>query len=96
MLVDKQGAHTDTRTIVTRTLFSTLHMRSPRWHHCSCQPRTTRTFSPLAAVLPERTTPELMYLESKFEQCGREWLLVTPRSASSRATGLEAIDVPGL
>ena len=26
----------------------------------------TRTFSPLAAVLPERTTPELLYLESKF------------------------------
>jgi hypothetical protein len=29
-----------------------------------------------------------------FEQCGREWLLVTPRSASNRPTGLEAIDVP--
>ena len=26
----------------------------------------TRTFSPLATVLPERTTPELLYLESKF------------------------------
>jgi hypothetical protein len=59
-------AHKDTRTIVTRTLFGTLHLRSPRWHHCSCQPQTTRTFSPLAAALPERTTPELLYLESKF------------------------------
>src|SRR5258707_14690074 len=29
-----------------------------------------------------------------LEQCGREWLLVTPKSASSRATGLEAMDVP--
>jgi hypothetical protein len=52
--------------LFTRTLFGALHLRSPRWHHCSCQPQTTRTFSPLAAVLPERTTPELLYLESKF------------------------------
>ena len=59
-------AHKDTRTIVTRTLFGTLHLRSPRWRQCPCQPQTTRTFSPLAAALPERTTPELLYLESKF------------------------------
>jgi len=49
-----------------RTLFGTLHLRSPRWWQCSCQPQSTRTFSPLAALLPERTTPELLYLESKF------------------------------
>jgi hypothetical protein len=59
-------AHKDTRTIVTRTLFGILHLRSPRWRHCPCQPQTTRTFSPLAAMLPERATPELLYLESKF------------------------------
>ena len=33
--------------------------------HCSCQPQPTRTFSPLAAA-PERTTLELIYLESTF------------------------------
>lgn len=49
-----------------RTLFGTMHLRSPRWRQCPCQPQTTRTFSPLAAALPERTTPELLYLESKF------------------------------
>jgi hypothetical protein len=59
-------AHKDAKTIVTRTLFGTLHLRSPRWHQCPCRPHTTRTFSPLAAALPERTTPELLYLESKF------------------------------
>src|SRR5216684_7115985 len=59
-------AHKDTKTIVTRTLFGTLHLRSPRWRQCPCQPQTTRTFSPLAAALPEHTTPELLYLESKF------------------------------
>ena len=59
-------AHKDTKTIVTRTLFGTLRLASPRWRHCSCQPQPTRTFCPLAAALPERTTPELLYLESKF------------------------------
>src|SRR5439155_6911985 len=29
-----------------------------------------------------------------LEQWGRDWLFVTPRSANSRATGLEAMDVP--
>src|SRR5260370_30277177 len=58
--------HKDTRTIVVRTLFGTLRLASPRWFHCACQSQTTRIFSPLAAALPERTTPELVYLESKF------------------------------
>ncbi len=29
-----------------------------------------------------------------FEVCGREWVLVTPRSASRNATGLLAMDEP--
>jgi hypothetical protein len=58
--------HKDARTIVLRTLFGTLRIPSPRWYRCSCQPQPTKTFSPLAALLPERTTPELVYLETKF------------------------------
>ena len=49
-----------------RTLFGTLRLPSPRWYHCPCTPQPTRTFSPLAEVLSERNTPELLYLESKF------------------------------
>ena len=59
-------AHKDAKTIVVRTLFGTVRLPSPRWYHCPCQPQPTRTFSPLAAALLERTTPELRYLESKF------------------------------
>ncbi len=58
--------HKDATTIVLRTLFGTVHLRSPWWWHCVCRPQPTRTFSPLAAALPERTTPELLYLETKF------------------------------
>jgi hypothetical protein len=59
-------AHKDMKTIVVRTLFGTVRLASPRWRHCGCQSQPRRTFCPLAEALPERTTPELLYLEGKF------------------------------
>ena len=58
--------HKDAGEMVVRTLFGTLRLPSPRWLHCSCQPQMTRTVTPLAEALPGRTTPELLYLETKF------------------------------
>jgi hypothetical protein len=58
--------HKDTRAIVMKTLFGTLRLDSPRWWHCSCQPQANTTFSPLAWILPQRTTPELSYLQARF------------------------------
>ena len=49
-----------------RTLFGALRLPSPRWRHCPCRPQPIRTFSPLAAALPDRSTPELVYLQAKF------------------------------
>lgn len=49
-----------------RTPFGTLRLASPRWWHCACRPRPTRTFGPLAQLLPDRASPELVYLEAKF------------------------------
>jgi hypothetical protein len=49
-----------------RTVFGKLRVKSPRWHHCQCQNRTSKTFSPLAQLLPERTTPELLFLETEW------------------------------
>jgi len=49
-----------------RTVFGTIPMESPRFEHCSCQAHDTQSFSPLAVLLPEHTTPELLYLESKW------------------------------
>ena len=51
---------------VFRTVFGDLSMESPRFTHCPCQAHATESFSPLAELLPERTTPELLYLESKW------------------------------
>lgn len=52
--------------MVFRSVFGKLILKSPRWHHCACQPQISKTFSPLAQLLPERTTPELLYLETKW------------------------------
>jgi hypothetical protein len=58
--------HKDTRTIVVRSLFGALRLASPRWWHCGCRDQPARTFQPLAGLLPERTTPELAYLQARL------------------------------
>lgn len=57
--------HKDSRTIVLRSLFGTLHLPSPRWWRCPCTGKAG-TFSPLTALLPERVTPELMRWEATY------------------------------
>jgi hypothetical protein len=57
-----KGSH----TTQVRTVFGTISVQSPRLHQCSCQPHPTETFSPLAALLPEHLTPELLFLETKW------------------------------
>jgi hypothetical protein len=53
--------------VVFRTLFGTVRLESPRLSPCGCcRKEGPRSFSPLAALLPERTAPELAYLETKF------------------------------
>lgn len=58
--------HKDSRPISVRTVFGKVSVESPRFYRCACQPHEQRTFSPVAAQLPARTTPELLYLETKF------------------------------
>jgi hypothetical protein len=52
--------------IVVRTLFGKLQLPSPRLYTCACQVGERRSFSPLADLLPERTAPELRYLQAKW------------------------------
>jgi len=50
-----------------RTLFGKLELKPVRGcFTASCQPQPTRSFSPLAELFVERTSPELLYLEAKF------------------------------
>ena len=52
--------------LLFRTLFGALSLTSPRFHRCCCQPGESKTFSPLTALLTEHTSPELLYLETKW------------------------------
>ncbi|MBU1342671.1 MAG: ISKra4 family transposase [Proteobacteria bacterium] len=56
----------DAKYISFRTPFGKLKLDSPRFYSCNCQPRLKKSFSPLAVALPERTSPEFLYLESKW------------------------------
>ncbi len=59
-------ARKDTRHIVLRTLFGTLRLESPRYKACPCAVGGPATVSPVAALLPERTTPELLLWEARY------------------------------
>ncbi len=52
--------------IGVRTLFGKLTLSSPRLYTCACQPHQKRSWSPVAALFPERSTPELLYQEVRW------------------------------
>jgi hypothetical protein len=52
--------------IVFRTPFGKLKLDSPQRYRCPCESQGPKSFSPLADRMPERTSPELAYLETKF------------------------------
>ncbi len=71
--------HKDSRSIIVRTVFGKVTLRSPRFWSCTCdRSRGARrhTFSPLSQALPKRVTPELEYLQVK-------WAAHLPYSAST-------------
>ena len=55
-----------THLIRYRTVFGDVPVTSPRYYHCACDRRGTRTFSPLTELLPDHTAPELLWLETRW------------------------------
>ncbi len=49
-----------------RTVFGALPVDSPRLYHGGCQVHATTSFRPLSTLLPERTTPDLLFLETTW------------------------------
>jgi len=62
----KQRRLKKSETAPFRTPFGVVAVLNPRWYQCPCQPHTEKTFRPLTALLPARTSPELLYLETKW------------------------------
>ena len=52
--------------IVFRTPFGALRLDSERLRTCPCAKRPASSMSPLAELLRERVSPEMLYLETKF------------------------------
>ncbi len=53
--------------LVYRTLFGKLKLANPRLYICSCnKDNTKKSINILSAILPERTSPELQYLQTKW------------------------------
>lgn len=49
-----------------RTLFGDFKVSSPRLKRCRCSSQGQKTSSPLSTLLPEKVTPELWFMESKW------------------------------
>ncbi len=56
----------DAGTTAVKTVFGSVPVANPRWKCCSCQSAGPRTFRPMRRWLKERTSPEMMYLETKW------------------------------
>ena len=52
--------------IVFRTPFGAMRLDSERLRSCPCAERSAGSMSPLAELLHERVSPEMLYLETKF------------------------------
>ncbi len=52
--------------ITFRTLFGDVILESPRLRRCHCACADTASFSPLTGLLTEHTSPELLYLQTKW------------------------------
>ena len=48
------------------TVFGPVAVPNPRWHRCACQETGAQTFRPTAQWLTGHTSPELLYLETKW------------------------------
>ena len=53
-------------TSTVETVFGPVAVANRRWERCSCQSEGPKTFRPTAAWLKGRTSPERLYLETKW------------------------------
>ncbi|OLV15813.1 hypothetical protein BOO71_0013738 [Deinococcus marmoris] len=51
--------------VLLHTVYGDIPVNSPRWWRCACDVQGG-TFSPLSSLMPENTTPELLFLQTKW------------------------------
>ena len=49
-----------------KTIFGPVKVPNPRWNRCACQVKGPKTFRPMRSWLNGQTSPEMLYLETKW------------------------------
>lgn len=62
----KRRTSKDAGTTPVKTVFGQVDVPNPPWNRCACEDKGPRTFRPIKAWLQGRTSPELVYLETKW------------------------------
>ena len=56
----------DSGSTSVSTLFGRVEVPNPRWNRCACQTEGPQTFRPMRTWLNGQTSPEMLYLETKW------------------------------
>jgi hypothetical protein len=62
----KRRTSKDAGSTPVKTVFGQIEVPNPRWNRCACEGTVPKTFRPIKAWLQGRTSPELVYLETKW------------------------------
>src|SRR6202035_3260726 len=56
----------DSGSTSVSTVFGRVEVPNPRWNRCGCQTEGPQTFRPMRTWLNGQTSPEMLYLETKW------------------------------
>ena len=56
----------DSGSTPVSTVFGRVQVANPRWNRCACQTEGPNTFRPMRTWLNGQTSPEMVYLETKW------------------------------
>jgi hypothetical protein len=56
----------DSGSTPVSTVFGRVEVPNPRWNRCACQTEGPKTFRPMRSWLNGQTSPEMLYLETKW------------------------------
>ncbi len=62
----RQHTTKDSGSTPIKTVFGPMRVANPRWNRCPCQGDGSQTFRPMRAWLQGQTSPEMVYLETKW------------------------------
>jgi hypothetical protein len=62
----RQYTTKDSGSTSVSTVFGRVEVPNPRWNRCTCQTEGPRTFRPMRTWLNGQTSPEMLYLETKW------------------------------